>query len=223
MAEVTVLRVEVSGSSGTDSKSLTTTAAVASGIGRKTTGGTPSPEETINVLSGRKGGQTPKMRAIGRTEGRQKMGYALGIPVQGLTLSNKGTLGYRTKMFGQGVVTYAKNIEYKQLGQRATRGATALVGAQALYSQYRSTGMQLSGSSHAAAQQQRKTQRLGMATGIGVAVASGRPEAVVLMIAARAWQMSQQNRQTLFRLQADQMTSNILQQRLVKNTIERRF
>jgi hypothetical protein len=216
MAEVTVLRVEVSGSSGTDSKSLTTTAAVASGIGRKTTGGTPSPmaqQLGRQILTG-DGPTKINQRYSGRAAQLQAQQKAKQFMKNEW---NEGQIPFKSGMM------YLKNQTREQIVRKSVSGATALVGPQALYSQYRSTGMQLSGSSHAAVQQQRKTQRLGMATGIGVAVASGRPEAAVLMIAARAWQMSQQNRQTLFRLQADQMTSNILQQRLVKNTIERRF
>jgi hypothetical protein len=43
------------------------------------------------------------------------------------------------------------------------------------------------------------------------------------MLAGRAWQLAQTNRQELYQIRSSQIVSNIMKERLVTNTIQRRF
>ena len=107
-----------------------------------------------------------------------------------------------------------------KFGKKSVVGASA---AYAMYSQHQSIGYSLSGASHAAAKQQRNAQGAAFATGLALSAATGQYWVTALMIAGKAWQLAQTNRQEMFKIRSSQIISSVMKERLVKNTIERRF
>jgi hypothetical protein len=125
---------------------------------------------------------------------------------------------------------YVNNIPSAQESAKALNGAARFAAPYAAtasavytaYSNYKKTGLELSGATHAAAMQQRKTDLANTAVQLGVAVAIN-PLLAVPVIAMKAYELSQTNRTKIFAMEKSQITSNILQRNLVKNVAERRF
>jgi hypothetical protein len=218
MENIQVLRLEITGNriSGKDSKSLDAGTLIATGaVGA----GIKSFKEQYNALNtfGVKG-QSPIEKKLQRAVGVNIMKHAFnrtpGLPMPA---------GLRVDGFKIGAKTYIDNINYKSLNKNMTKGATMATAAYGLYSQHQSIGYNLSGATHAGQMQQRKAQGAAFMTGIGVSLATGQYLATALMLAGRAWQLGQQNRQELYQIRSSQIISGILQERLVKDTIQRRF
>ena len=110
----------------------------------------------------------------------------------------------------------------KALPGVATGSATAAAAVYSVYSNYQKAGLEMAGSSHAAAIQARKGEAANSLTQIGVA-ALVNPVLAAGMIAMKAWQQAQTNRKQLFDIQKSQIQSAVLQKNLVKNVAERRF
>jgi hypothetical protein len=91
-----------------------------------------------------------------------------------------------------------------------------------MYSQHKVIGYNLSGASHSAQVQQRKAQAVNRMSSIaGAAILN--PWLAVGMIAHRGWELAQQNRQELYQIRSSQIIAGVMQERLVQNTIQRRF
>ena len=105
----------------------------------------------------------------------------------------------------------------------ASSAASAASAAYTIYSQHKTIGYNLSGASHAAAKQQNKAQVGAFATGIGISLATGQLWATAMLIGGRALQLAQTNRQEIYRIRSSQVISTIMQERLIKDTIQRRF
>lgn len=117
----------------------------------------------------------------------------------------------------------AKAAAIRNTKKYGPKMATATLAAYSIYSQYQSVGYNLSGASHAAQVQQRTTQGATFAAGLGLSIATGQYWATATMLAGRAWQLSQQNRQEIYQIRSSQIISQVMQERLVKDTIQRRF
>ena len=115
-----------------------------------------------------------------------------------------------------------KPITYKQVST-GVAGVMA-VGTQAfsMYSNYQKAGYEMSGATHAAAIQSRTAQGMSSLTQIGVGFMIN-PVAGAAMIAMKAYQLAQTNRKELYEIQKNQITSQLLQRNLVKTVAERRF
>jgi hypothetical protein len=123
-------------------------------------------------------------------------------------------------LIGQGIKGAWNN---RPISSKARLGAAGLaVAGYNIYSQYKTLGHNLSGASHSAQVQQRKAAVVNRgASLIGAAIVN--PWLAVGMVAHRAWQLSQTNRRELFEIRKSQIISNVMQERLVKDTIQRRF
>lgn len=117
----------------------------------------------------------------------------------------------------------AKTAAARNTKKYGPKMATTALAAYSIYSQYQSVGYNLSGASHAAQVQQRTTQSATFAAGLGLSIATGQYWATGMMLAGRAWQLAQQNRQELYQIRSSQIISQVMQERLVKDTIQRRF
>jgi hypothetical protein len=115
-----------------------------------------------------------------------------------------------------------KPITYKQVSTGVASVATLAGSAYSMYSNYQKAGYEMSGATHAAAVQGRKSQLAGTAIQIGLA-AMINPLLAAPMIAMKAYQLAQTNRKELFEIQKNQMMSQVLQRNLVKTVAERRF
>lgn len=100
--------------------------------------------------------------------------------------------------------------------------AAGAAAAYTLYSNYKKTGLELSGATHAAALQQRKTDLANTGVQLGVAIAIN-PILAAPVLAMKAWELAETNRRELYEMRKSQLTSEILQRNLVKNVAERRF
>jgi hypothetical protein len=217
MAEnIQVLRLEISGTTvvNKDSNDLTpgqllTTGAIVNKI--KSFREQYEEMETYGVR-----GITPNERRLQRS---------VGYNVIGESFSRNSLINMRSRLTGlaEGSRIILSNLNHQAILKNATKGASAATAGYAMYSQYKSIGYNLSGASHAAQIQQRRATTATFATGIGISIATGQYWATGLLLAGRAWQLSQQNRQELFEIKKSQIIANIMQERLVKDTIQRRF
>ena len=229
MDKIVVLRLEVSSvdsGKSTDTKSLSTgtLVATAGNTGMKY-GGFSFPREdeerlrTLRIENGMDIGTTRSEKALGRKAGWGYIQHALQHSRIGSTKYDRfGTLMSGMKTYGQNISI--PNLEYAKMSKNAIVTGTAAYG---LYSQYQSVGNTLSGASHAAQMQQRKASTATFATGISLSIATGQLWATGVLVANKAWQLAQSNRQEIYGIRSSQMTSSILRERLVKNTVERRF
>jgi len=102
--------------------------------------------------------------------------------------------------------------------------STLAVGTQAfsMYSNYQKAGYEMSGATHAAAMQGRTAQGMSTASQVAIGFVIN-PAAGAAMIAMKAYQLAQTNRKEIFDIKKSQMTSQLLQRNLVKTVAERRF
>ena len=129
---------------------------------------------------------------------------------------------YEKKLAGR---QYARNISaptYKQASTGIATVATSAAAAYSLYSNYQKAGLEMSGATHAASIQSRKSEAANALVGIGIA-AMINPLLAAPMIAMKAWQLAQTNRKELFEIQKSQIQSQVMQRNLVKTVAERRF
>jgi len=134
-----------------------------------------------------------------------------------------GTISEKKQVTIQDGIQAVETENRKKVFKSSTKVVSAAVAAYGLYSQHQSIGLSLSGASHAAERQQRSASVASFATGIGISLATGQYWATALMLAGRAWQLAQTNRQELFSMKKSQIVSSIEQKRLVTNTVQRRF
>jgi len=116
----------------------------------------------------------------------------------------------------------ASEKSFKNAGKAALKGIGIAVAASNIYSQYKTVGYNLSGATHAAQKQQRIQSGINT---VGSIIAAGvvNPALLPVIIAMKAWQLSQTNRAEIYKITSSQIVGNILQERLVTNTIQRRF
>jgi len=114
-------------------------------------------------------------------------------------------------------------FDSKKAMKYGKKGVTAGLTAYAMYSQHKTIGYNLSGATHAAQMQQRVTTATSFGAGLALSIATGQYLATAVMLAGRAWQLGQTNRQELYQIRSSQIVSNIMKERLVTNTIQRRF
>jgi hypothetical protein len=111
----------------------------------------------------------------------------------------------------------------RNMGKKQVLGNITLATvAYNVYSQYKTLGHNLSGASHAGQIQQRKGTAVNkLSTVVGAAIIH--PLFAAGLVANAAWQLSQTNRRELFEIKRSQIIANVMQERLVKDTIQRRF
>ena len=177
-----------------------------------------------SMLYSGKRGISQELRKIGRAEALERIKFGINnnknvIPM----LQVKRPIGDKLSTISSGTGMLLRNTEWKTVGRYSTGAASTALAAYSMYSQSQSTGLNLSGASHAAARQQRTTTGATFATGVGISLATGQYWATALMLAGRAWQLGQTNRQEIYKIKSSQIISSVMQERLVKNTIERRF
>jgi len=122
-------------------------------------------------------------------------------------------------------VVAKKNLEnFRKSITKSSKKAVLYGGmAYAAYSKYKSEEYNLSGADHAAGQQQRKSNIAAFGAGLGYIALSGNVLGATMMLAARAFQLSLANRSELYQIRSSQIVSSIMKERLVTNTIQRRF
>lgn len=215
MPEVTLLRVEISEPVEESESSL----------------GSKKSSKSSSLAAGAAGG------AIVSSSGKflfgstpEDMSEFLKTGIDGSRATTRGSrrIARRLAITNANPAQYGRNIssisaESIKIGTRITGAATtAGAAAYSVYSDFQQTGLELSGSTHAAAIQQRKGQMANELAGLGVAVMIN-PVLAAPVIAMKAWQLSQTNRKELFEMRKSQITSEVLQRNLVKNVAERRF
>jgi len=216
MADVTVLRVEVSGVSGGNEGSLE------SGKGKSAAG--------TSLAAGGLGGKlallSEKERTIKGDEILKKIyPKTQSTPEQLKNAKDmKELFGYEAPKRLDIVPTrrHIKMPSYKQVSTTAGAGITIAAKAFSMYSNYQKAGYEMSGSTHAAAIQGRRSSAADSLTQIGVGFLIN-PVAGAAMIAVKAYQLAMTNRKELFEIQKSQMLSQVLQRNLVKTVAERRF
>ena len=122
----------------------------------------------------------------------------------------------------EGVNMYVRNMTPRQYKVAGVSAIGTIMSTTSVINQYRTIGYNLSGASHAAQMQQRKQSAINTVGSISAAAIIN-PWLAVGMVAHRAWQLSQQNRQELYQIKSSQIIASVMQERLVKDTIQRRF
>lgn len=219
MAELTVLRVEVSNVGEVDESSLnsknksTNKSLVAGGLAGaslanatlKSHYGITFPEEEMNSIG----------RLNTREYRKEYRRDRLSLMLRGKSLN-----GSRVEPWKQ----FGKNIDLPSM--QNIKNVSGIIGGAAavysVYSNYQQVGYQLSGATHAAAVQGRKSSMITGAATLGITAAVN-PAIAVGLIAMKAWQTAQANRKEIFEIRKNQMTSEVLQRNLIKNVAERRF
>lgn len=110
----------------------------------------------------------------------------------------------------------------KIAGKIASKGAALATAGVALYTDYVATGQTLSGANHSASKMTRIGSGTAQGIGLGVALVAN-PAVAALAVAYKAWALAKANRQENFKLRTSAITSQLLQENLVKDTIGRRF
>jgi hypothetical protein len=221
MAEnVQVLRLELSQSTSEKAQLITPGNLLVGAVGRSTTAKSFKQQyEELNVFGAK--GETPSEKKLQRAVGYNMLKESVSRPSN--FKGNPHPIKNRFISFGHGTGIVASNINYDPMKKYGPKAVTTALAGYTLYSQYKTTGYTLSGASHQAQMQQRKTQQASFATGIGLSLATGQYWATALMLAGRAWQLSQTNRQELYQIKSSQIISNIQRERLIKDTVQRRF
>jgi hypothetical protein len=156
------------------------------------------------------------MRYQTRLARKQARGKGLGLIGEAFKHVHKPNLLFLGAREGSSM--FVKNIEKSQVRKGAALG---LVAVNAFH-QHKTIGYNLSGASHSAQVQQRKRQVTNRIAGIGLA-AMYNPWIAVGMVAHRAWELAQTNRQEIYAIKSSQIIANVMQERLVKDTMQRRF
>ncbi len=173
-----------------------------------------------------KRGTSSDLRKLGREEAWQRISQGINNNREtpaGHPGHLKLPVGEKLYRVSKGTGMLLRNAEWKTVGKYSKGSLVAASAAYALYSQDKSIGYNLSGATHAAQKQQRTATGATFATGLGISVATGQYWATAMMLAGRAWQLGQSNRQELYQIKSSQIISSVMKERLVKNTIERRF
>jgi len=228
---IQVIRVEVVNSGAVSTASERNSASTSPGtllaigdVKNKTTGDRKYYDQYDSMMYSGKRGTSQDLRKLGREEALQRIKYGINnnrnLPE---FLKTKRSIGDKLGSISQGTGMLLKNTEWKTVGKYATGAATTALAVYSIYSQHQSVGYTLSGASHAATRQQRTATSATFATGLGISLATGQYWATALMLAGRAWQLGQTNRQEIYKIESSQIISSVMKERLVKNTIERRF
>lgn len=236
METITVLRVEVSNSGNDNEGSLssgkasTSSSLVGGALAGKIASGTLKydrlsfgSELSNNVVESQRG-TTDNIRTATREIALD--GMKSSFHKRTLIEKKYGQDWGRSKQFLRNSKTYLRNINMPNIPtpsiSQVSGVLTSGAAAYSLYGNYQQTGLNLSGSTHAASVQARKNSVATSAISIGVA-ALVNPALAAPMIAMKAYQLSQTNRKELFAIQKEQMRASVLQSNLVKNVAEKRF
>lgn len=222
MPEVTVLRVEVSESVGKESDTLNSNKEVTSSLeagaisgeglaGKKSTATSPE----YATFLGR--GTDSETRKWIREDGKINLKEAFSRD-----FNKESPFDRRGQAFRSGAKGYLTNLEKSSYIKGGVGMATSVAAVYSIYSNYQKTGYELSGATHAAAIQGRKSSVMNTGIQLGAATLVN-PALAVPLIAMKAYQLSQTNRKEIFEIRKSQVQSQVLQQNLVKNVAERRF
>lgn len=232
MADITVLRVEVSnvdveteGSLSTKKGSTVNSLAGGALAGKYLTKGFDSEAERIGneinrAISTNGRGTSKDSRSGMRNQAKAKLRSAFlssRTPFEKANGLRDSRYGYLSK----GIVQYGRNMPMPSKTQ-VTGAISSAAAVYGLYSSYKQAGYSMSGATHAAEVQSRKGAMSSGLTQLGVA-AMINPAAVPAVIAMKAYQLAQTNRKELFEIRKSVIQSSVLQRNLVSNIAESRF
>lgn len=206
MAELTVLRVEVTNAGTGNSDSLKSGKAKSGkGLGVSNKSLANHNETAVDAVSNNSSNLSRKERLMAKKGQHQvlKKESAVGKFTSGLSSLQKGA----------GI---------------AAAGAQIVNQGYQMYSNYKIAGHEMSGATHAAAVQGRKGSMISTgADGVAlIALVATGPvgmAAAAVIIAKKAWTLAQTNMKEIFAIEKDQILSEVLQRNLVKTVAERRF
>jgi len=225
MPEVTVLRVEVSEGVGKETDSLNSNKETSSSLAAGATTGegiigkkkVAAPSLEYATFLGR--GMDEETRKWIREDSKLNLKEAFS---RDFNKSGESPFNKRGQAFRAGAKGYLSNLEKSSYIKGGVGMATSATAIYSLYSNYQKTGYELSGATHAAAIQGRKSAIANTGLQLGAA-ALITPALAVPVIAMKAYQLSQTNRKEIFEIRKSQVQSQVLQQNLIKNVAERRF